>query len=82
MYLKYELLFLHHAPDFYNWWKPDAHLLLLLLLTMNIIAKIENMQGVNNIEEIIRVSDGIMIARGDMGVAKPFLQFRQALSLW
>ncbi|MCL2683849.1 MAG: pyruvate kinase [Synergistaceae bacterium] len=38
---------------------------------INVIAKIETIQSVRNIEEIIQVVDGVMIARGDLGVEMP-----------
>ena len=39
---------------------------------ISLIAKIENQSGIDNIEEICEVCDGIMIGRGDMGVEIPF----------
>ncbi len=43
-----------------------------------IIAKIENQEAINNIDEIIAVSDAVMVARGDLGVEVPY----QELTHW
>jgi pyruvate kinase len=53
---------------------PIRNLVKQKLTSCQIIAKIENSPGIKNIDEILDVSDGIMIARGDMGVSMPIYE--------
>ena len=52
----------------------DVRKLLKASSRCRLVAKIENREGIKNVDEIIKVSDGIMIARGDMGVSLPIYE--------
>lgn len=62
------LSFVHSAADIY---KVRGILKKKYREDIKIIAKIENREAVNNIDEIIEAADSIMIARGDMGIELP-----------
>jgi pyruvate kinase len=53
---------------------PIRKILDLKLPGCKIIAKIENREGIDNADGILKVSDGLMIARGDMGVSIPIYE--------
>jgi len=59
--------FIQSADDIYNM----REILIENNVNIPLIAKIENKAGVENLEEIVSAADGIMVARGDMGVELP-----------
>ena len=62
--------------------QKDIQILKSLLEKINdrvkVVAKIENLSAIKNIEDIIKISDGIMIARGDLGIEIPIKE----LAFW
>ena len=58
----------HDVMDLRNLLKENGH------EEIKIIAKIENRQGIEHIDEILEASDGVMVARGDMGVEIPLYE--------
>ena len=65
----FSISFVNHAQDV-----EDVRNFLTSIGCQNpfIISKLESQKGVDNIEEIIEASDGVMVARGDLGVEIPF----------
>jgi pyruvate kinase len=62
--------FIQSADDIYKM----REILVERNVNIPIIAKIENRAGVTNLEEIVEAADGIMVARGDMGVELPLAE--------